>query len=95
MTRNEFDNLIRTLKTKRPVRIVRLSDRDVGSLEWRPVNQPWEHLMSIPNGPIYKTRHDDYRDDNLNVKHQSLIGVYNKLVGTGLISPSQKHLFLN
>lgn len=95
MTKNEFDDLISTLDSKRPLRIIRLSTKDIASLEWKPCNQPWEHLMSIPNGPIYKIRHSDYRAKELKVPHQSLFGVYKKLSELGLISSAQKHLFLN
>lgn len=93
MGENEFIQLIRSLQSKRPLRVTYSYNKALGSLEWRDLNQPWAHLMSVPRRNIYKFRHPDYKHWS-GVAHQSLWGVYKKLRDLRLISPSEKHKFL-
>lgn len=94
MGENEFVQLIRSLQSKRPLRVVYLSNKELGSLQWRDLNQPWEHLMSVPRRQINKFRSPDYLSSR-GVQHRSLYSIYKKLVSLGLISPQEKSKFLS
>ena len=94
MTERDFDKLISSLKSKRPLRTIRLSHRHIGSVEQRNTDGSWEHIITIPRGQIYKTQIPEYQDKHLGVPHTSLRKVYNVLIKRGLISPEEKHKFL-
>ena len=94
MGENEFVQLISSLQSKRPLRVTYLANKELGSLEWRDLNQPWAHLMSIPRRYIPRLRSQDYLSQR-GIPHQSLFGVYRKLVSLGLISPQEKSKFLS
>lgn len=109
MTANELDRFILTLPAERPLRVVRLpsryavdsetgtikdrAEKEVDSLEWKTPAGLWEHLMSVPRGPIYKYRHPEYHTEK-GVHHISLHGLFNKLVKRRLINPKHRYLFV-
>lgn len=95
MDETEFVHLISSLQSKRPLRVTYVANKILGSLEWKPVDDGWTHLMSIPRGRIYKFRHPNYKHPTLPVAHQGLFGVYRKLVSMGFISHTDKYKFLS
>lgn len=96
MTTTQFDEMIGNLNSARPLKVERVGGKEIASLMWKKQDGAWEHLMSVPNGSIYKKRHDDYgvQIGESFVAHQSLRGVYNKLVTQGFIKPYEKSKFL-
>lgn len=99
MDQSSFEARIRTLKTKRPIRLVYLPNKlkyidghfydngtkDCGSIEWRNDEGRWEHLITVPRGNIYHFKHESYRCQDYDSVHNSLDVVYRRLVARRLV----------
>lgn len=106
MTMSELNDLLNSLKTKKPIRLkvpgakirkvdgffVDKQEKDVASIEHM-TDEGWEHLMTVPNGHINRYRDPGYVDDNLGVAHQSLYGLSKKLIDLNIIESTEKHKF--
>lgn len=93
MHASDFDKFVQSLDSFRPLRVVRLSNKSIASVEARQCDGKWEHICTVPNGPIYKYRHEDYRDKQIDTSHASIMTLYNKLRGLGYIKQKDKHNF--
>lgn len=109
MDQPSFEARIRTLKTKRPIRLVYLPNKikcfnghfydngtkDCGSIEWKNDEGKWEHLITVPRGKIFKYKHEDYRCQDYGAQHYSLDVVYRTLIARRLVEKdtAYNHLF--
>ncbi len=108
MDQSSFEARIRTLKTKRPIRLIYLPNKlkyidghfydnhtkDCGSLAWLNEEGKWEHIITVPRGRLYTYKHDDYCCQDYGGVHNSLDVVYRRLVARRLVQKDIAYNYL-